>query len=91
MVTGNNQYYSTPESRRDAIIGKSDVLWDNIKQVNSDYLDVIENTDVYISFRDYLVDEFGIQVDTDEDNNMLLTYVIVDSQKHLVFLLKYAS
>ena len=85
----NNDLYSTPEARLDTVLGDA-VFWSRMQKCRN--TEGAEHCQSYTSTMTWFRDTYGIQLlasDTDIDGYSHEVN-IVDEQKYLVFLLKFA-
>ena len=86
-----DEYYDSPETRLDTIIGGDTQHFLRLQRVKNEYDDLARAVPVgqgFLTFDDYVREYYGVKLQFDGDN-VSLAYSVVDEKKHLVFVLKF--
>ena len=84
----SNEFYRTPESRLNTIVGGEKTVWvQQIKDAKKDYDTQHPQSEMFFP---WLLENYGIQLHF--DGPLITTdYTVTDEQKYLIFLLKYSG
>jgi hypothetical protein len=88
-----DEYYNSSAARLDTVVGRN-AYWLRLKSVKVEYHNMLAYSPdgpILPSFKDYIRDVYGVEMEADTLGFTLPTYTIVDEQKHLIFLLKHSK
>ena len=82
-----DEYYNSAEARLDTVAGQQ-TYWKMLRSAHKEFLSLslLDNIE---SFKNYIRNTYGVDMQMNAGGNILPTYTIVDEQKHLIFLLKH--
>lgn len=89
--SAKDEYYATPESRLDTIIGGDTQHFQRIQRVKNEWDELARAVPIgqgFLTFEDYVREYYGVKLVYDGDH-VTLAYSVVDEKKHLVFVLKF--
>jgi hypothetical protein len=88
----NDDLYNSAEARLDTVAGRH-AYWMRLTSAKKEY-DILRASSGGLelpNFRNYIRDVYGVEMGVDEDGFTLPTYIILEEQKHLIFLLKHSK
>jgi hypothetical protein len=90
-----DKYYNTPKARLDTVLGAHKKFFELLRTLREEYIDgdagclISDSVITGISFQDWLVETYGIQLVLDSDGRITANHNIVDDKKYLICRLKY--
>ena len=94
LDTTKDEYYSSPESRIDTIIGGDSSHYIRLRKCKLEWDTLAEAVPIgqgFLTFPDFAREWYGIKLEWGNDDGIGLDYEIVDEKKYTVFLLKFGS
>ena len=88
-----DEYYDSPETRLDTIIGGDTQHFLRLQRVKNEWDELARAVPVgqgFLTFDDYVREYYGVKLQFDGDN-VSLEYAVVDEKKYTVFLLKFGQ
>lgn len=85
-----DEYYATPEARIDTILGENQDIYRRLMKVKAEWDQRWKSGEKDMSFPEYLREVYGIEM-TMHPEGINLRYLILDEQKHTLFLLKFGA
>ena len=92
LPASKDEYYDTPESRIDTIIGGDTQHYIRLRRCKESYdrlADAVPVGQGFLTFNDFIREWYGIEMQFDGEN-VCLDYKILDERKYTVFLLKFS-
>ena len=86
-----DEYYDSPASRLDTIIGGDSSHYIRLRKVKEEYDQLADAVPVgqgFLTFYDYVKEYYGIKMEFD-GGEIKLGYQVIDDKKYTVFLLKF--
>jgi hypothetical protein len=88
-----DEYYANTTARIDTLVGDAGVYYIRLRRVKEEWDRLAEQVAPgvgFLTFYDYVKEYYGIKMITEGDE-IGLSYVIIDDQKHTLFLLKFGQ
>jgi len=88
-----DDFYNSAAARLDTVMGRN-AYWLRLKSAKVEYHNMLAHNPydpTLPSFKQYMRDVYGVEMEADAQGFTLPTYTIVDEQKHLIFLLKHSK
>jgi len=85
-----NDLYANLLARIDTIIGSDNLAPLRLHRAFNHYKLETQDHSGALSFKDHLIEQYGILIEYDSDQNIKIDYQVVDQQKYTVFLLKFS-
>jgi hypothetical protein len=90
-----DEYYDSPASRIDTIIGGDSSHYIRLRRCKEYYDQLADAVPVgqgFLTFQDFVREWYGVEMQMDTgDGGIALDYKILDEQKYTVFVLKFSS
>lgn len=90
-----DEYYDTPESRIDTIIGGDTAHYIRLQRCKAEYDRLAEAVPIgqgFLAFDDFVREWYGVKLHLNtQDGTFGLDYTVIDEKKYTVFLLKFQA